>query len=137
VRFFYVNRLDWYLTVEPGRDVIEQPISGELDVNGWDLRKALKLLRASNPVLLEWLRSPIQYLHDDRLAPRLRQLAEQHLPFERACYHYVSMAKARRARAGKAFTRSSSPSWKQRKPTRPRRHASKAPPISTSFFATR
>ncbi len=40
VRFVYVNRLDWYLTVEPGRDVIEQPISGELDVNGWDLRKA-------------------------------------------------------------------------------------------------
>lgn len=75
-----MNRLDWYLTVEPGRDVIEQPISGELDVNGWDLRKALKLLRASNPVLLEWLRSPIQYLQDERFAPRLRQLAEQHLP---------------------------------------------------------
>jgi uncharacterized protein len=93
VRFVYVNHLDWYLTVEPGRDVIEQPISGELDVNGWDLRKALKLLRASNPVLLEWLRSPMQYLHDDRLAPRLRQLAEQHLSFERAYYHYVSMAK--------------------------------------------
>jgi uncharacterized protein len=52
VRFVYVNRLDWYLTIEPGRDVIEQPISGERDVNGWDWRKALKLLRASNPVLL-------------------------------------------------------------------------------------
>jgi uncharacterized protein len=93
VRFVYVNPLDWYLTIEPGRDVIEQPISGELDVNGWDLRKALKLLRSFNPVLLEWLRSPIQYLQDDRLAPRLRQLAEQHLSFERAYHHYVSMAK--------------------------------------------
>lgn len=93
VRFVYVNRLDWYLTVEPGRDVIEQPISGELDVNGWDLRKALKLLRASNPVLLEWLRSPIQYLQDERLAPRLHALAEQHLSFDRAYHHYVSMAK--------------------------------------------
>ena len=30
VRFIYVNRLPWYLRVEPGRDVIEQPISGEL-----------------------------------------------------------------------------------------------------------
>jgi uncharacterized protein len=93
VRFVYVNRLDWYLTVEPGRDVIEQPISGELDVNGWDLRKALKLLRASNPVLLEWLRSPIVYLQDDLLATRLRELAETHLSFDRAYYHYVSMAK--------------------------------------------
>jgi uncharacterized protein len=93
VRFVYVNQLEWYLTVEPGRDVIEQPISGELDVNGWDLRKALKLLRASNPVLLEWLRSPIQYLQDERFAARLRALAEQHLCYERAYYHYVSMAK--------------------------------------------
>lgn len=93
VRFVYVNRLDWYLTVEPGRDVIEQPISGELDVNGWDLRKALKLLHASNPVLLEWLRSPILYRQDERLASRLRELAEQHLSYERAYHHYVSMAK--------------------------------------------
>jgi uncharacterized protein len=93
VRFVYVNRLDWYLTVEPGRNVIEQPISGELDVNGWDLRKALKLLRASNPVLLEWLRSPIVYRQDLPLASRLRELAERHLSFDRAYYHYVSMAK--------------------------------------------
>lgn len=93
VRFVYVNRLDWYLTVEPGRDVIEQPISGELDVNGWDLRKALKLLRASNPVLLEWLRSPVVYLQDESLAARLRMLAERHLSFDRAYHHYVSMAK--------------------------------------------
>lgn len=93
VRLVYVNRLDWYLTVEPGRDVIEQPISGDLDVNGWDLRKALKLLHSSNPVLLEWLRSPIIYMQDDELAPRLRALAEQHLSLDRAYHHYVSMAK--------------------------------------------
>lgn len=93
VRFVYVNRLDWYLTVEPGRDVIELPIDDELDVNGWDLRKALKLLHASNPVLLEWLRSPIVYMQDERLAPRLRELAEQQLSPDRAYYHYVSMAK--------------------------------------------
>ena len=64
VRFIYVNRLPWYLTVEPGRDVIEQPISGELDINGWDLRKTLQLLKESNPTLLEWLRSPIVYQQD-------------------------------------------------------------------------
>jgi uncharacterized protein len=92
VRFIYVNRLDWYLTIEPGRDVIEQPISGDLDVNGWDLRKALKLLHSANPVLLEWLRSPIVYLQDDELAPRLRTLAEEHVSLDRAYHHYVSMA---------------------------------------------
>lgn len=93
VRFIYVNRLPWYLKVEPGRDVIEQPISGELDVNGWDLRKALQLLRDSNPTLLEWLRSPIAYRQDDTVAARLRALAEAHFSPVRGYHHYVSMAK--------------------------------------------
>jgi uncharacterized protein len=93
VRFVYVNRLEWYLTVEPGRDVIEQPISGELDVNGWDLRKALRLLHKSNPVLLEWLRSPIVYMQDERFASQLRSLAEQHMSLDHAYHHYVSMAR--------------------------------------------
>lgn len=93
VRFIYVNRLPWYLTVEPGRDVIEQPISGELDVSGWDLRKALQLLRDSNPTLLEWLRSPIVYRQDEVFGPRLKDLAERGFSPVRGYHHYVSMAK--------------------------------------------
>jgi hypothetical protein len=50
-------------------------------------------LHTSNPLLLEWLRSPIIYRQDDTLAPRLRALAEQHLSPDRECCHYVSMAK--------------------------------------------
>jgi predicted nucleotidyltransferase len=63
VRFIYVHPRDWYLSidVEDKRDVIERPINDELDISGWDLRKALKLLRKSNPPLLEWLSSPIIY----------------------------------------------------------------------------
>ena len=93
VRFIYVNRLPWYLSVEAGRDVIEQPISGELDVSGWDLRKALQLLRDSNPTLLEWLRSPIVYRQDDAYAARLRTLAEDGFAPVRGYHHYVSMAR--------------------------------------------
>lgn len=55
VRFIYARPVDWYLTIEPGRDVIERPISDELDVSGWDIRKALGLLIKPNPVMLEWL----------------------------------------------------------------------------------
>src|SRR5512134_2562557 len=58
VRFIYVNDLDWYLSVEDHRDVIEI-MDGDLDLSGWDLRKSLKLLRKSNPALIEWLSSPI------------------------------------------------------------------------------
>ena len=93
VRFIYVNRLSWYLTVEPGRDVIEQPISGDLDVNGWDLRKTLQLLRQSNPTLLEWLRSPIVYREEARTVARLRALAEDGFSAVRGYHHYVSMAR--------------------------------------------
>jgi len=93
VRFIYVNRLSWYLTVEAGRDVIEQPISGDLDVNGWDLRKTLQLLRQSNPTLLEWLRSPIVYCEEADAAARLRALAEEGFSAVRGYHHYVSMAK--------------------------------------------
>ena len=93
VRFIYVNRLSWYLTVDAGRDVIEQPISGELDVNGWDLRKALQLLRDSNPTLIEWLRSPIVYRQDAPWVERFRALAEQGFSPVRGYHHYVSMAR--------------------------------------------
>ena len=93
VRFIYVNRLSWYLTVESGRDVIEQPISGDLDVNGRDLRKTLQLLRQSNPTLLEWLRSPIVYLEEAATVARLRALAEDGFSAVRGYHHYVSMAK--------------------------------------------
>lgn len=52
VRFVYVHKLPWYLTVHAPRDVIELPISDKLNVNGWELRKALQLLHKSNPTLL-------------------------------------------------------------------------------------
>src|ERR1700742_3925942 len=64
VRFLYVHQRDWYLSVEARRDVIELPIAEDLDVSGWELRKALGLLRKSTPPLLEWLKSPLVYASD-------------------------------------------------------------------------
>ena len=93
VRFIYVHRLPWYLTVTPGRDVIELPISGDLDINGWDLRKALGLLRESNPTLLEWLRSPIVYREEPAAMAELRRLAEHTFTSVKGWHHYASMAK--------------------------------------------
>ncbi|MDO9480787.1 MAG: nucleotidyltransferase domain-containing protein [Hydrogenophaga sp.] len=93
VRFIYVNRLPWYLTVTPGRDVIELPISGDLDINGWDLRKALGLMREFNPTLLEWLRSPIVYREEGETMARFRALAEQVFSNAKGWHHYASMAK--------------------------------------------
>src|SRR5690349_10122700 len=45
VRFIYARPADDYLSLdlEDRRDVIEYPIVDDIDLNGWDLRKALRL----------------------------------------------------------------------------------------------
>ena len=92
VRFIYIHPLDWYLSVRDKRDVIECPISGALDVNGWDLRKTLGLFRKTNPPLLEWLGSPIVYTDRHGLAGRLRALLASEFSPRRCLRHYLHMA---------------------------------------------
>ncbi len=97
VRFVYVHKREWYLSISDKRDVIELPIEGLLDINGWDLKKALGLLRKSNPALLEWLNSPIIYQKNEvLLAPFIELLNKAFLP-ESSCHHYLSMANTNRA----------------------------------------
>ena len=95
VRFVYVRPKDWYLTidVEDKRDVIEYPIVDDIDINGWDLRKALKLLWRSNPAIIEWLQSPIVYIDDNKFAPAAREILHSIYSVPKGIYHYRSMAK--------------------------------------------
>jgi uncharacterized protein len=92
VRFVYVHQRDWYLSVEDGRDVLEVT-DGDLDVSGWDLRKALRLMRRSNPALLEWLHSPLVYREDRSFTHELRALARQCMSEEKCFQHYFHMAR--------------------------------------------
>jgi predicted nucleotidyltransferase len=92
VRFLYVHERDWYLSVQDRRDVIEQPISDDLDVSGWELRKALRLLQKSNPPLLEWLKSPVVYRHDPAFAAEFGALAAEFYSPRRCFAHYLHMA---------------------------------------------
>lgn len=93
VRFIYVHKVEWYLTVLPGRDVIELPITDVYDVSGWDLRKALGLLRNGNATLVEWLSSPVIYVADQNFLNTVRDVAQQLDRPERAFHHYLHMAK--------------------------------------------
>ncbi len=92
VRFLYVRPLDWYLSLTRGRDVIELPIEDELDVNGWDIAKALTLLGKANPVLFEWLASPIRYRADDDALRALHDFAGRIGHRTAATHHYRSLA---------------------------------------------
>lgn len=92
VRFLYIHPAEWYLSIDDHRDVIEQPINEQLDITGWEIRKALRLFRKSNPPLYEWLESPIVYLELFGFAPRLRELAKSYYSPTTCIYHYLHMA---------------------------------------------
>lgn len=101
VRFVYVHRRDWYLSIDSGRDVIEESLPGDLDVSGWELRKAFRLFRKCNPALMEWLHSPTVYASKDGLRERLCGLpwyaegqgTDLRFSPDRALRHYLNMAK--------------------------------------------
>lgn len=91
VRFIYVGSKNDYLRLDERRDVIELPINEELDINGWDLQKALRLFYKSNPTLFEWLSSPIVYI-DSEFADQLRAVNGKYFSSKKSLYHYISMA---------------------------------------------
>lgn len=96
VRFIYVHPKEWYLTIdlEGRRDVIEYPIVDEMDISGWDIRKALKLFSKSNPAMVEWLQSSIVYVDDGVFADSARRVLKDVYSIEKGIYHYRSMAKS-------------------------------------------
>lgn len=91
VRFLYARPLDWHYRLDATRDVIERPIDAELDISGWDLGKALKLMLGSNAALSEWLQSPIVYRADPDATAALRTLAQDVLDRRAMTWHYKSM----------------------------------------------
>jgi predicted nucleotidyltransferase len=94
VRFIYVYPRDRYLSLDIPRDVIERPIVDDLDISGWDVFKALRLLRKSNPALLEWLFSTVIYREDSQVINDMRRIARSLIaPRVGLHYHYEHMAR--------------------------------------------
>ncbi len=91
LRFVYVNRLDWYLNVNEGRDVIEEMFDDNIDMVGWELRKTLRLFQKSNPSLMEWLHSPVIYRADDDFLSQMRILEPMYFNPIKTMYHYESL----------------------------------------------
>ena len=77
VRFIYARRPEDYLKFEGIRDVIEWKLDDVLDINGWDIKKALQLLHKSNPTVFEWCASPIVYYDSDEF-DKLKEILPQY-----------------------------------------------------------
>ena len=74
VRFVYVRPADWYLTLAERPDTLDGP---DPDTWGWDLRKGLRLLLRSNPMVWSWLASPAVLYDPEGLGEALRSLAHE------------------------------------------------------------
>lgn len=97
-RFLYVRGEDAYLSLEPPRDVIETPIEGLFDVNGWDLAKALKLMMRGNSVIHEWLVSPHVYRAAPRFVAALTPIAQEWRSAYADIHHYHGLLASQWAR---------------------------------------
>lgn len=93
VRFIYRHPLNYYLGILPKRDVIEIPIQEDLDFSGWDLKKAFFLMNKSNPVLFEWMRSPIIYKKNPEFYEIFENISKDYFSPISSIYHYLHMAK--------------------------------------------
>ena len=93
VRFVYVHKKEWYLSLIEGRDVIEELDSdGVMDFAGWDLKKALLLMGKGNCAFAEWLNSPIIYLNDEAFFNSMNDLKDDYFRKVSAVNHYYHMA---------------------------------------------
>lgn len=91
VRFIYVHNENYYLELQPKKDFIDWELNEILDINGWDLTKALQHFHKSNATLYEWTNSPIVYYE----APEWKQIKEKtkdYFSCKSAMYHYYGTA---------------------------------------------
>lgn len=92
VRFIYVRPQEFYLRLDKTRDVIQWQLDDTLDINGWDLQKALTLLHNSNPTLFEWNSSPIIYKTTEQWQ-KIAAIVNRYFVAKSGLYHYLNTAR--------------------------------------------
>lgn len=91
VRFIYVRDKNFYLSLRDQKDFIDWELNDVLDINGWDLKKALQHFHKSNATLFEWSNSPVVYYTTD-VWQRIYEKAKDYFACKSALYHYYGTA---------------------------------------------
>ena len=92
VRFIYLRNKDDYLSLHDIKDSINWELNEVLDINGWDLKKALKHFHKSNATLFEWANSPVVYYSTNEWKELYENTAKQYFSVKAALYHYYGTA---------------------------------------------
>lgn len=88
VRFIYAHEPKEYIRIDNLPDVIEWELDEVLDINGWDIKKALSAFTKGNPNVIEWTNSPIIYRQSDDC--KVLRIAAMHYFSEKTglCHYY-------------------------------------------------
>lgn len=92
VRFIYVRPMADYLRLDAPKDVIEWQLDDVLDINGWDLKKALVQFKKGNATLFEWSNSPVVYKRTDTW-DKIYVAAKHYFSAKTSIYHYYGTAR--------------------------------------------
>lgn len=92
VRFIYVRDKNSYLGLKQIPDFIDWELDEVLDINGWDLKKALQHFHKSNATLFEWANSPIVYYTTKEWKQINDMVAGQYFACRPSMYHYYGTA---------------------------------------------
>ncbi len=94
IRFLYVWPRDHYLGVYDPQDMFDYGVDAQdLDLTGWDIRKALPLFRKANGSLMEWLFSPEVYFENEEVMSHWRELAKDYFVPRNSAAHYLGLSR--------------------------------------------
>lgn len=93
VRIIYKRSKSEYLNIDDKPDTINYFHGELLDINGWDIKKTLKLIRKSNATPFEWAQSPIKYKEIDNFSSTILNLSKEYFQPRHSVNHYKGIAK--------------------------------------------
>ena len=93
VRIIYKRSKSEYLEIDDKPDTINYFHGELLDINGWDIKKTLKLIRKSNATPFEWAQSPIKYKEIDNFSTTILKLSREYFQPRHTVNHYKGIAK--------------------------------------------
>lgn len=91
VRFVYIREKKEYLRLEEIRDSIDVQQDEVLDIEGWDLRRVLRMVYRSTPEVYEWFSSPIVYRSTPE-AVELQMLLPEYFSVKKCAQNYIHAA---------------------------------------------
>ena len=93
VRIIFKRSKSEYLDIDDKPDTINYFHGELLDINGWDIKKTLKLIRKSNATPFEWAQSPIKYKEIDNFSSMILNLSKEYFQPRHTVNHYKGIGK--------------------------------------------